>query len=257
MVSLKIILLILLCLFGITVLYAQENEQVDTTTNEHACWHKTAKIAGVAVPSLMVAYGVSSFYIDGIRHVDYNIQSSIADNNAFWHTHVDDYLQFAPAAAAFTMKLAGVKSKNKLGGMVITYGLSNLLMGGIVTVTKHTTGRERPDGSNTQSFPSGHTATAFVAAEFLHQEFGEQSVWISVSGYAAASFIGVARIYNNKHWFSDVVAGAGIGILSTKAIYWVYPHLQNWFCKKDKNHQAFVYPTYVDGRMCLGFLCKF
>lgn len=56
-------LLILLSISGTAVTHAQ----TDTTMNEHSCLHKTAKVAGIAVPSLMLAYGVSSFYMDGIR----------------------------------------------------------------------------------------------------------------------------------------------------------------------------------------------
>jgi membrane-associated phospholipid phosphatase len=50
---------------------------------------------------------------------------------------------------------------------------------------------------------------------------------------------------------SDVVAGAGIGILSTKAVYWVFPYLQKTFGKKDKPLQAFIFPGYNDGNLSL------
>ena len=62
-----------------------------------------------------------------------------------------------------------------------------------------------------------------------------------------ASLIGAARVYRNKHWVSDVVAGAGIGILSTKFIYWAYPHLQKTFGKKDKKLQTVIFPAYNNG----------
>ncbi|MDR1595298.1 MAG: phosphatase PAP2 family protein, partial [Prevotellaceae bacterium] len=117
--------------------------------------------------------------------------------------------------------------------------------------------RERPDGSDRFSFPSGHTATAFVAAEFLHQEYGDKSVWISIGGYGMASLIGVARVYNNKHWVSDIVAGAGIGILSTKIVYWTYPCLQKTFGKKNKKVQTLVLPGYDNGNLNLTFSCRF
>ena len=141
--------------------------------------------------------------------------------------------------------------------MFALYMLSNVLETGIVFTTKQLTARRRPDGSNRQSFPSGHTATAFVAAEFLHQEYGDKSVWISIGGYGMASLVGIARIYNNKHWVSDVLAGAGTGILSAKFVYWSYPHLQKTFRNKETKRQSFIFPEYNNGNLSLNFTCTF
>ncbi len=257
MIDYKIYLLVLLYLLSTTILCAQQHEPVDTTVNGNPCWHKAVKITGVVLPSLMVAYGISSFYVDGIRQLDYDTHDEFIEDDYIWHNAADNYIQFVPAAAAFVMKLAGVESRHKMTDMLIIYTLSNALEGGIVLSGKTLTKRMRPDGSTDNSFPSGHAATAFVAAEFLHQEFGYHSVWISIGGYTVATMVGFSRILNDRHWMSDVIAGAGIGILSTKAVYWIYPHLQKWLCKKDKSRQAFVFPTYVDKKMCLGFLCVF
>ena len=125
---------------------------------------------------------------------------------------------------------------------------------GAVTPTKKLTHRTRPDSSTDNSFPSGHTATAFVAAEFLHQEYGEKSVWISVGGYTMATLIGVSRVFNNRHWVSDVVAGGGIGILSTKAVYWLYPHLRKIVVK---DNTAVLFPTYQNGNFGVYFALNF
>ncbi len=91
--------------------------------------------------------------------------------------------------------------------MTLIYALSGGLTFGVVKATKTITGRERPDGSANNSFPSRHSATAFSAAEFLHQEFGYHSIWISIGGYTVATMVGASRIFNDKHWLSDVVAG--------------------------------------------------
>jgi membrane-associated phospholipid phosphatase len=142
--------------------------------------------------------------------------------------------------------------------MTILCALSNLLETGIVHALKNTTSRMRPDGSSKNSFPSGHTASAFVAAEFLHQEYKDKSVWISISGYTVATLTGALRILNNRHWLSDVVAGAGIGILSVKTVYWTYPSLQKIWSKKDsQNLQSFIFPSFNNGFLCLGFSHKF
>src|SRR5690349_22769192 len=63
------------------------------------------------------------------------------------------------------------------------------------------------------------------------------------SGYAVAAATGYLRMYNNKHWFSDVMAGAGIGIASTKIAYWLYPALKNTFFKTRLNHTVII-PSY-------------
>ena len=56
----------------------------------------------------------------------------------------------------------------------------------------------------------------------LWQEYKDYSPWIAYSGYAVAAGTGFLRMYNNRHWLSDVIAGAGFGMLSTKLAYWLY-----------------------------------
>jgi len=251
----------MLFLFCANILYAQTDSL--KVSAEKTGWQKTGKVLSIAVPAAMVTYGLISLDDNGFRQLDYNIHNSIVDKNAFWNTRADDYLQFSPVIAAFGMKLCGVESTHNLTDMAILYTLSKILEGGIVGATKRITGRERPDASNNHSFPSGHTSTAFVAAEFLHQEYKDKSIWISIGGYTVASFVGVARIYNNKHWLSDVVTGAGIGILSTKAVYWAYPYIQNVFCPKNtdgkaKNmNQALFFPSYSQRYLSLNFSYSF
>jgi membrane-associated phospholipid phosphatase len=111
----------------------------------------------------------------------------------------------------------------------------------IVRVLKNSTDVTRPGGTNHQSFPSGHTAQAFVAATFLHKEFGDKSVWYSIGAYTMASTVGALRIMNNKHWISDVLAGAGIGILSTNMAY--ATHKYKW----GKRPNLVALPTYSNG----------
>ena len=212
---------------------------------------KVTEIISVALPSAMITYGLISLGDNGIRKIDFNVRNSLERNNRFWQISADDYLQFAPAAAAYTMKFCKVESTHNLLDMTILYGLSNILAGGIVQGTKMISGRERPNFTNKHSFPSGHTETAFVAAEFLHQEYKDKSIWISIGGYSVATFVGVARIYNNKHWVSDVITGAGIGILSTKVVYWIYPYFKEKIGKKDQQLHTFIFPGYSNGNLSL------
>ena len=131
----------------------------------------------------------------------------------------DDYLQYAPAAAVYGLKIAGVKGRNNIGRATLSYAASVGIMAILVNSIKYTAKVERPDGSANNSFPSGHTANAFNNASFLHKEYGVVNPLYSIGAYSAATFTGIGRNLNNRHWISDVLAGAGIGILSTELGY--------------------------------------
>ncbi len=73
----------------------------------------------------------------------------------------------------------------------------------------------RPDATNYFSFPSGHTAAAFMAATLLYKEYGFKGYWVGLVAYAAAIVTGFTRILNNRHWLFDVIIGAALGILLT------------------------------------------
>lgn len=133
--------------------------------------------------------------------------------------HYDNYLQYVPAASVYALNLSGVKGRNKLGRATISYAASALIMGVLVNSIKYTAKVERPDGSSNNSFPSGHTANSFTNATFLHKEYGHKSPMYSIAGYSMSTFTAVGRGLNNRHWISDVLAGAGIGILSTQLGY--------------------------------------
>ena len=137
-----------------------------------------------------------------------------------FNRHLDDFMQYAPAAVMLGMKAAGVQSRSSWGRMLVSDAFSALLMGGVVNTLKQTTNVERPDGSNKHSFPSGHTATAFMTATMFTKEYGHKSPWVGVGAYSVATATGLMRMANNKHWLSDVLTGAGIGILSTEVGYY-------------------------------------
>ena len=134
---------------------------------------------------------------------------------------LDNYTQMVPAAILLGLKAAGVPSRSSWGRMLVSDAISIALMTGVVQGLKHTTDVARPDGTNNQSFPSGHTATAFMTATMLSKEYGHISPWVSVGAYSVATATGLMRMANNKHWLSDVMVGAGIGILSTEFGYWI------------------------------------
>ncbi len=131
----------------------------------------------------------------------------------------DDYLQFSPAVAMVAMKALGVESRSSWERMIVSGGFSTGIMLSTVYAVKYGLGRLRPDGSTYNSFPSGHTAMAFTSATLLHKEYGYLSPWVSIAGYSVATVTGISRALNNRHWLSDIVVGAGVGILSTELGY--------------------------------------
>jgi hypothetical protein len=160
------------------------------------------------------------------------------------HTKVDDITWIAPAIAVYGLNISGIKGKNNFVDRTIMYSMSTVLANTVSLTLKDRVDWMRPDGSTNNSFPSGHTTNAFVAAEFLHQEYKHISPWYSVAGYSLATATALMRIYNNRHWMSDVLAGAGIGMAATKASYFLYPKIKEQFKGKGKEMNAVIVPFY-------------
>ena len=135
-------------------------------------------------------------------------------------TGIDDYTQFFGPAMVVGLKLGGYEGRSDWPRLLSSAAMSYAIMAGLVNGIKYSAKEMRPDGSTANSWPSGHTATAFVGASLLHKEYGlTRSPWWSVAGYGVATATGVMRVLNNRHWISDVMSGAGIGIMSTELGY--------------------------------------
>lgn len=206
------------------------------------------------IPSVLIGYGVAGLFSNDIKSLNVKIRDHIVAQNHD-KTTIDNYMQYVPAASVYVLGAVGIKGKNSLRDKTIILATATLIAGLTVSSLKTITKVERPDGSADNSFPSGHTANAFMGAEFLYQEYKESSMWYGVSGYIVATSTGVLRMYNNRHWLTDVAAGAGIGILSTKAAYWLYPTINKIFTPKNttkKKNNNTVFIPYYDGKQ-LGF----
>ena len=208
------------------------------------------------IPAGLIAYGVTSLGYHELKDINKNLKEEIAIEHPHQKLSIDNYLQYAPALAVYGLNAAGIHGKHNFKDRTILYGMSMLISNSAVFSIKKFSGEMRPDQSDFYSFPSGHTANAFVAAEFMRQEYKDVSTWYGVAGYAVAATTGYLRMYNNKHWFSDVVAGAGVGIASTKLAYWLYPIIQRGLFK-NKNPNTVIMPTYQDGAVGLGVVHKF
>jgi len=117
----------------------------------------------------------------------------------------------------------GLLAKNSKSVSTALISLESFLLASVVVrIPKTLVGRDRPDVANDQfqfkgpfhgnSFPSGHTTAVFSVASVIATQYRDTK-WVPFVAYSVASMVGLSRIYDNKHWLSDVVAGAAIGTL--------------------------------------------
>jgi len=85
----------------------------------------------------------------------------------------------------------------------------------LVASIKFASHRERPDGSNYQSFPSGHAAITFAAAAAIERHLGWKR---SLAAYAVAAYVSASRLHDNRHYLSDVVFGAAVGTIAGRTV---------------------------------------
>jgi len=239
-------LLVLFCLNGIFFpsISAQEQTEIDSTFTYSATTFHYKKLI---IPAALISYGIIGIESDQLKLFNTQIRDEVNEDIDEKIT-VDDFSQYAPAVSVYALDAFGVKAKHNLRDRSVILGTSYLMMSATVLGLKSITKIERPDGSSKNSFPSGHTATAFAGAEFLWQEYKDKSIWYGVAGYAIATGTGLFRMYNNRHWLTDVVAGAGIGILSTKVAYLLNPYLtKKIFGEKESKSNTMFAPSY-DGK---------
>ncbi len=114
-----------------------------------------------------------------------------------------DVGQYAVPAVGAVLSVARADRKG-LGQLALASAVSVA----VVYTLKPVVDRQRPNGGR-HAFPSGHTALAFTGAAFLHRRYGLSH---GLPAYAVSAFVGFSRIYTDEHWFSDVLAGAAIGV---------------------------------------------
>lgn len=225
---------------------AQINDQPEQKSSgfsksENSQKRKHAFFHAVKVPTALIGMGVYSCLSNDV--IDrYEIREERNEHLPAFKTKVDNYLMHAPVAVVYGLNMAGVKGKHDFRNRTLLLIKSEAIMYALTFSLKALSKVERPDATDNESFASGHTAQAFATATFMAKEYGEQSKWYAVGAYGMATAVGAMRILNNRHWVSDVLAGAGIGILSTNLAY--LTHRYKW---KNKSSQLMVVPTYAMG----------
>ena len=213
-------------------------------------WTQTTLYRTVAAPTLLTAAGMLTSYDNKIfdRFYVYQERQRLIPD---FRTRVDDYLTVAPIAVVYGLDVLGVQARHNLVNRSVRLLTAAVLSQAVVLPLKKFTHIERPDGSDFRSFPSGHTTQAFVSATFVHKELGHLSPWYSIGAYTTATAAGVLRIMNNKHWLSDVLVGAGIGILSTNVAYLIFPEGGP---QRGKSSTFIIVPGYSAGSVSFNIL---
>ena len=186
-------------------------------------WYRGKLVRAAVVPAVLIGYGISVYDDHGL----YSSRQARADlqrNFPGFNSHLDDYGQYAPYLELGAVLAFGVEGRNDRTNLALIFLKSEALMLTAVEITKRATHQLRPDGSDYRSFPSGHTAQAFLAASLVHTELRDKSQWYGVGAYAVATTVGAFRMLNNRHWQADVLAGAGYGILSAHLAYLSHRH---------------------------------
>ncbi|MRX41761.1 phosphatase PAP2 family protein [Flavobacterium sp. LC2016-23] len=238
----KISLFLLLLLVSCTAI-AQDYKKKDTIAAD-TVKNIRFNYKQLIIPGILIGYGLWGAESGQIKSFNFQIREEITENIDRKVT-IDDFSRYVPAVSVYALNAFGIKGKNNMRDRSVILATSTIICVGTVFGLKSITNVERPDGTSNDSFPSGHTAIAFAGAEFLFQEYKDKSVWYGIAGYAIATGTGAFRMYNNRHWLTDVAAGAGIGILSTKAAYWLNPYLsRKLFHGKEKKSTSFLMPSY-------------
>ncbi len=226
----KIKLLFLIIVLVNSNFFAQTSDS--TTVKKDAFSYKK-----VVLPVALIASGLALKNTETNKKLQKDIQKIFGPD---FETKAEDFFQFAPIVQIYGGRFLGFKSKNNLKQQTINIVLANLISTSIVKTGKHSFLVTRPDNTDNYSFPSGHTATAFTNASLLFYEYKDSNIWYASSGFMFASATGFLRIANNKHYTSDVLAGAGIGLGVGLAVSYWSP-FKSFALGKNKTH-AIIYP---------------
>ncbi len=191
------------------------------------------QIKQIAIPITLFTVASTTLYIKEIKQWNTDAQILISSDKKFEH---DDWFQYAPIATMWGLNICGVRSRHRFAEQTTTLALAIAFNAAMVNSLKYTIKYKRPNSETYNSFPSGHTATAFMGAEFLRMEYRDTSPWIGLSGYCFAVATGYLRIHNGRHYLSDVMAGSAVGILSVKMAYWVAPTINKLLWGSDLNN---------------------
>ena len=221
----------------------QQIEPCDSTAGDtllvltHSHFSRLSPFWQVAVPVGLSVVGTAGladrgFLFKGKRKVR-QFFNELRGNSP---VRVDDYLQYAPFIwFVGGAEIPGVRHRHNFRDRLLIGATAYAVMGATVNAVKYSIGELRPDHSARNSFPSGHTATAVMGAELVRAEYGNR---LGFFAYAGALTVGVLRMYNNRHWFNDVLGGAAFGFAATRIALWLLPYEQRLLGIRPKQPSA-------------------
>ena len=227
---------------------------------------KTRIPQALIIPGILIAYGLTTIRDNGI-YSSYQARKDILSLTGGHGSNIDDFLIISPYIEFGALLLFKVQCRNDFVNTSLLIAKSELLMFALTYSLKLIAHQERPysyqagldgvpiderktNGSAFQSMPSGHTAEAFVAATIVYREYRYRSPWYGIGANTLATTVGVYRMINDKHWMSDVLVGAGIGMLSVNVVYATHKH--RW-----GRNEICVLPLLDGQSKGLTFSCRF
>ena len=214
-------LLLILLLLSLSTIYGQISygKSTDSIKSLKYSSNNNFTVKKAILPVTLIGMGI----IINNTHFEKKFQTDL--RNKVGNTYefkIDNYIQFMPIAEMYVADAFKIKAKNHWFDQTKYLLISNFISSIITHSLKRITNKTRPNGSP-HSFPSGHTTFAFTNATVLYQEFNNTSPVLAYSGYAFATTTAAFRMLNNKHWMSDVLVGAGVGVLVTQLVYHFKP----------------------------------
>lgn len=183
-------------------------------------WLNFGIFAGTTVAITAIDQPINDFFND-------HQTKELSDISKYALEPLGNYYAYGVMAGFLAHGLLADNSKSVSTGLLAIE--SYILSGLLVRIPKYAFGRTRPDawwepGPNEwkgpihgKSFPSGHTTSAFAVATVIAYQY-KDTPWVPVTAYSLATLAGVSRLYDNRHWLSDVFAGAVIGTVTARFI---------------------------------------
>lgn len=201
-------------------------------------WLKVAGLAGLTATSTLLDGPVNDWMME-------NRSEGIDKVTRYGLEPLGNYYAAAAMGMFYTYGLLTDNPRSRSTGLLMAE--SYIISGLMVRIPKYLAGRSRPDAwgkpgpndwkgpFNGKSFPSGHTTSAFAVASVVAWQYRD-TPWVPVAAYSLATLAGLSRIYDNRHWVSDVVAGAIFGTVTGRFI-----------CRQNEERQLSLQPTVMGG----------
>ena len=235
----KLILAVVLTVTLPMRMHGQQTDCDSLSVNDRSIENYKFEWKQTILPASLIGISTVALAPSFIRNGSRSITNSVIDirgNNK--RLEFDDYIQYLPVAGSLMLGCTGVKAKHSFRDRAFIVATSYATLAVLTNIPKFCINEKRPEFAGHNSFPSGHTATVFMGAELVRIEYG---VWYGASAYTIATVVGFMRLYNGRHWFHDVVAGTGVGILSARVGEWSCQLWQKLFQKRGKeNHLVFT-----------------